>query len=168
MNTSFRVGLDTHIKKGDIAIRDDGAIFMLNWSVQNYPNCYESQSIECNGVLNIKRVVPETTDANGRLVRAASLTTVVDDIPCVHAEYAGRPDYAAAQGTPGIMPDHLIMVSVQWNSVTRDIQIGDEFTLDTYAYRVVNTTIAEVHVSKNSGILKLYARRVAGGGGQDD
>ena len=89
-------------------------------------------------------------------------------IPVIHTEYAGRPDYAAAQGTPGINADHLITVKMQWNSKTRKIHVDDEFILGAYTYRVINVSIAEVQIDKKYGILCVNAKRVAGGGLDDE
>lgn len=79
-------------------------------------------------------------------------------------EYAGRPDYMASQGQPGINADHLITVAVQWNSLTKDIHVNDEFVLGSFTYRVINTSIAEVNITKDYGVLTVHAKRVAGGG----
>lgn len=85
-------------------------------------------------------------------------------IPISHTEYAGRPDYTAAQGQPGINADHLINVSLQWNEKTKNIRIDDEFVLGAYTYRVVNVSIAEVNIDQTYGVLILNAKRIAGGG----
>ena len=89
-------------------------------------------------------------------------------IPCIHSEYAGRPDYAAAQGTPGINADHLITVYLQWNNKTKEIRVNDEFVLGAYTYRVINVSIAEVQIDREYGILTLNAKRIAGGGVTDE
>ena len=38
MSTNFKVTHDLPIHKGDIVIREDGVVFMLNWNVQNHAN----------------------------------------------------------------------------------------------------------------------------------
>lgn len=84
-------------------------------------------------------------------------------MPCIHSEYAGRPDYADSQGTPGVHADHLITVYLQWNSKTKNIMIDDEFVLGNYTYRVINVSIAEVQINQEYGVLTLNAKRVTGG-----
>lgn len=79
-------------------------------------------------------------------------------------EYAGRPDYAASQGQLGINADHLITISLQWNSRTKNIEVDDEFALGKHTYRVVNVSIAEVNIDQTYGVLTLNAKRIAGGG----
>lgn len=164
MSTNFKVTHDIPIYKGDIAVREDGAMFLLNWNIQNHPNNQASQSIECNAQQKFTRNKTEVTNDDGYLISEGGVSVVAPIIPCVHEEYAGRPDYAASQGVMGINADHLITVSLQWNEKTKDIRLNDEFIIGSFTYRVINISIAEVHIGKEHGILKLNARRVAGGG----
>lgn len=164
MSTNFKVTHEVPIYKGDMLIREDGMIYLLNWNVQNNPNNQASQSIECNAALTIKRDVPETVDKDGYLIEPAGEKIIVDSLPCIHSEYAGRPDYVASQGSAGIAPDHLITVSLQWNPSTANIHVNDRFELGNFTYRVVNISIAEVNITKEHGVLIFNAKRVAGGG----
>lgn len=164
MSTNFKVAHDMLIYKGDMVVREDGAIFLLNWNIQNHANNQATQSIECNTVLSVTRNKPEVTDENGYQIEEAGKEVIAPDIPCIHAEYAGRPDYAGAQGLPGIHADHLISIYLQWNDKTKNIQVNDEFIIGAYTYRVINTSIAEVHIDQERGILTLHAKRIAGGG----
>lgn len=164
MSVNFKVSKNTHIRKGDIVVREDGTIYILNWNIQDHPNNWATQSTECNAYIKFIREVPETTDSRGMLIAEAGVEVIADTIPCIHSEYAGRPDYSAAVGTPGINADHLISVYLQWNSQTKNIRINDEFTLGAYTYRIINVSIAEVQIDGEYGILTLNAKRVAGGG----
>ena len=164
MSTNFKVTHDIPIYKGDIVIREDGMIYLLNWNIQNHANNQATQSIECNTLIEITREVPEQTDEFGMLIDTPPREIIVPSIPCVHAEYAGRPDYAASQGQPGINADHLISLQLQWNSHTKNIRVNDEFTIGAYTYRVINVSIAQVNIDQSYGIIDLNARRVAGGG----
>lgn len=163
MSTNFKVSHRVEIHKGDMAIREDGLIYLLNWMVQNHPNNQATQSILCNARLTFTRLLPEEVDENGYLLRENATEVIAEALPCTHSEYAGRPDFALSQGAAGIMPDHLLNVSVQWNKRTRNIRIGDHFTLGDYTYRVVNISMAEVDIDEKHGVLILNARRVAGG-----
>ncbi|MBQ9632166.1 MAG: hypothetical protein IJV04_04525 [Lachnospiraceae bacterium] len=150
------------IKKGDIVIREDGRIFMLNWTVQDMPNNQSTQAIVCNAMLSFTRHVDETVDDRGFLVEEAHEETVVPPIPCVFAEYAGRPDYASSYNAPGISADHLLTVQVQWNDRTKLLRTSDEFQLLNSKYRVVDIVGTELDISQQHGILNLMARKVAG------
>lgn len=163
MSTNFKVAHDTPVYKGDMAIREDGQIYLLNWMVQNHPNNQATQSILCNAYFTIVRDRPERTDENGYLTDEAGLDVIVPELPGTHTEYAGRPDFALSQGAAGILPDHLITVSLQWNQKTKDIRIGDYFELGGYTYRIVNVSMAEVDINREHGVLLMNARRAAGG-----
>lgn len=65
MNTNFKVAKSVEIKKGDMAIREDGVIFLLNWNVQNHPNNWATQSAECNANVEFTRSIPDKTDERG-------------------------------------------------------------------------------------------------------
>lgn len=168
MSTNFKVSHDIPIYKGDMVIREDGKIYLLNWMIQYHPNNQATQSILCNANLTFERYCPEVTDDNGYLMSPAMLEVIAPSIPCTHTEYAGRPDYMLSQGAAGINPDHLITVSVQWNSRTKEIRIDDIFTLGDFTYRVVNVSLAEVDIDQEHGVLILNAKRVAGGADHED
>ena len=126
------------IRKGDIVIREDGRIFMLNWQVQDMPNNQTTQAIVCNAMLTFTRMIPEEVDSRGMLVREAYDDEIAPSIPCVFSEYAGRPDYAPGYNIPGISADHLLTVQVQWNERTRRLRVSDEFRLLHSRYRIVD------------------------------
>lgn len=163
MSTNFKVPHDVEIYKGDMVIREDGKIYLLNWMIQNHPNNQATQSILCNTALTFLRERKEETDDNGYVIKDAGWDVIVDELPCVHTEYAGRPDYVISQGAAGIAPDHLISVSLQWNSHTREIKIDDQFRLGDYTYRVINVSLSEVDIDMEHGVLLINAKRVAGG-----
>lgn len=164
MSTNFKVSHDIPIHKGDMVVREDGMIYLLNWNIQNHPNNQATQSIECNSYIEITRSVPEETDHNGFLIHEAGREIIVPSIPCIHSLYAGRPDYASAQGQPGINADHLLTVQMQWNEKTKNVRINDEFIIGSFTYRIIDVSIAQVDISRIHGVIDLNARRVAGGG----
>ena len=164
MSTNFKTDHTIPIQKGNMAIREDGMVYMLNWNIQNHLNNQATQSIECNSRIEITRRKPEKTDKRGYVIEEEGHEIIAPLIPCAHSEYAGRPDYASAQGMPGINADHLITVSMQWNSKTKNIRINDEFVLGPFTYRIINLSIAEVNIEQEHGVLTLHAKRVAGGG----
>ena len=159
MLTNFKTTHEIPIYKGDMVIREDGTIFQLNWNVQFHPNNQSTQSAECNTHIEITRDTDACLDENAFLVKEAGRKIIVPSIPCVHSLYAGRPDYSAAQGQPGINADHLLTVQIQWNETTKNIRVNDQFV----TYRVVDVSIAQVNINRTHGIIDLNAKRVAGG-----
>jgi len=168
MNTNFKVTHDIPIHKGDIVIREDGVIYMLTWNIQNHANNQATQSAECNATVEFVRKVDDEVTPDGYLLNEGGKQIVVPSMPIIHTEYAGRPDYSTTQDQPGMSPDHLITVHLQWNSKTKKIRLNDEFVIADFTYRVINISIAEVNIDQEYGVLVLNAKRVAGGGIVDD
>ena len=107
MNYNFYTNTHETIKKGDIAVKEDGEILMLNWNIQQYINAKTTQAITCNHKLKIDRAYPAKADKRGYVYEPAHTETIVNWIPCVMSEYAGRPDFMISQNSPGIHPDML-------------------------------------------------------------
>lgn len=65
MSTNFKVTHEIPVYKGDMVIREDGTVFLLNWNIQNHANNQATQSIECNAISEFTRFVPDKTDERG-------------------------------------------------------------------------------------------------------
>ena len=72
-SSNFKTSYEVPIRKGDIVIREDGSIFMLNWTVQRHPNNQSTQAVDCNASLEFTRHVDETLDEKVTLLVAALL-----------------------------------------------------------------------------------------------
>lgn len=162
MNSNFKVTHDIPIHKGDMVIREDGIVFLLNWNIQNHANNQATQCSECNVTLEFTRHFDDITNDEGYLIEEGGQRVVVPPIPATQIEYAGRPDYSKTQNMPGIAPDHLITVYLQWNPTTKNIFLNDQFVIGNFTYRVINISLVEVNIDKDYGILTLNAKRVAG------
>lgn len=174
MSSNFKTTHQTRIYKGDFALREDGTLFILTWNVTDHANNQATQSVECNDYLTFTRETAVETDDEGYVIDDLGYLSsdddnvhrkiIAKDMPVSHAEYAGRPDFSMSQGQPGVLGDHLITITTQWNSVTRNIRIGDTTKIGFYTYRIINVSTAEVHIDKQRGVLIMNAKRVAGGG----
>ena len=163
MSTNFKTDYTHIVQKGDYVVREDGALYMLNWNITLHANNQATQSTECNAVINIKREVPDIVDSKGILVEEGGWKTICPGLPINHQEYAGRPDYSGASMQAGMHPDHLISVYCQWNPATRKIRLDDRFVIGDFTYKVMNISLAEVQIDKDYGVLTINAKRVAGG-----
>ena len=88
-SSNFKTSYEVPIRKGDIVIREDGSIFMLNWTVQRIP----TTSLRRRGLqraLEFTRHVDETLDERGYLLEEAHDEVIAPAIPCVFSEYTGR------------------------------------------------------------------------------
>lgn len=172
MSMNFKTSYDVIIHKGDIVIRDDGMLYMLNWNVTTHPNNQATQCVECNDYLTFTREHRVSTDQYGYEIESEEdieldengREVIVKDIPVSHSEYAGRPEYSVSERYAGINADNLINMYVQWNDKTKNIRIGDTVVIGNYTYVIHNVYTAEVNIDKTHGCLYLQARREAGGG----
>lgn len=163
MGSNFFADTKVDLKKGDIVVREDGEIYILDWKVQMNPNVQTSQAKDCNVEMAITRDVEEVLDERGFVKTPAHRALIVPPIPCVWTSHSGRPDYAVQHNAPGINADNLFDGWVQWNDTTKRIRIGDEFIWGGVTYRITNLHISEVDMLGEYGLINLNARRVAGG-----
>ncbi len=162
VNSNFKTHTRVDIRKGDILIREDGLMLMLNWAVQRNPNNQSSQAVQCNAFVEFTRDVDEVLDPRGYVLEPAHSKVIAPMIPCSYSEYAGRPDYATAYNTPGVFPDHLLTCQMQYNDRTKNLRINDKFTLMHSTYHIVHLMESEVDIDKVYGLINLVARKSAG------
>lgn len=162
-SVNFKTDFTQTVDKGDILLREDGSIFMLNWKVHNNLNNQASQAADFNIMLAVERYIPRTLDnETGMVLEESHIDTVCPDIPAIVSLYAGRPDFAPSYNSPGITADNLLSGQVQANSKTRMMRIDDEFTWYHYRYRIIDVQHTEVDPRTGYGIINFNARRVAG------
>lgn len=68
---NFRTDHSHKIKKGDMIVREDGEIYILNWAVHNQVNNQPSQAKRCNLLITIKRRAEEEVDEEGYAISPA-------------------------------------------------------------------------------------------------
>lgn len=169
MSDNFKAGYEgVVLKKGDIVQSEDGNPMMLNWKVSKHINNQASQAIMCNAYLNIERHKAEETDEYGYVIEPEEWRCIVDEMPASITPYAGRPDYATSNNTPGIIADSLYTCQVQLNRQTRELRINDQFTYGGMRYRIVNIDWSETDIEQQYGVLNLNMRRVSGGEAEDE
>lgn len=159
---NFKTDYAVRIRKGDMVIGEDKRVALLNWRVQEHINNQATQAIDCNANLEFTRYINDTLDSRGMLIEPAHDAVIVPSIPSSTYEYAGRPDYATANGSPGILPDALVQAQLQYNARTKLIQLNDEFQWFAFRYRVINIDYGQVEINGEYGILRVYGRRVGG------
>lgn len=162
MNIRFSVSAD--VDKGDIVIDENGRLYILDWGINPEHNNKASRAVECNFNIELKRFEHEKTDEYGIIEEPEGWKTVVPSIPCNGYRYDGRPEFSAVAANPGVIANSLSLFTVQCNSTTKDIRIGDQFTWGTVDYEVVDVNYNGVNFFENDsrGTLKLSAKKVAG------
>lgn len=167
MKTMFRVARKLGIKprRGDIVLIEGNSVpHLVDWHTQEGPNDYNTQLLELNTWFTFKRFQPEVTDEDGYLIHEEGKSIIIPKIPGNASEYAGRPDFDVILGTPGITSVNLMTCYIQYNPITAQLRIGDEFILGDYTYHVENISYERVNIDKQHGELMFHGRRSPGGG----
>lgn len=160
---NFKTSYEHRLRKGDILLREDGEIFIINWRIQEYINAQNSQINISNLPLEVYRNVPEELDANGYVKTPAGVVTVAPEIPSIWKVYIGRPEYQVIANVPGILATDIIEIYVQYNDRTKNIRIDDLFRVEQYEYRVVEVQYSELDYHRQFGLIYLQGRRNPGG-----
>ena len=177
-NLNIRCSVTSGIRKGDMLIQPDGTIFLLDWAVALQSNNAPSRAVRCNMNLTVFRYKNATVDEDGYLIddegfvvsgekysqNVKPLTDViVDNLPANAFRYDGRPEYYAVSGSPGIAPNALTIVNVQFNDQTQNIAVSDRFIWGDECYEIVDKNINGLDISGSYGTITLRAKKAAGG-----
>ena len=173
-NMNFRADVESGIKKGDMIIQPDGTVFILDWFVALESNNAPSRALRCNMNFEIKRFSQGEFDEYGYRISGSKWKTIVNSIPANAYRYDGRPEFSAISGTPGVTPNALTILTVQYNEQTKNITVDDKFMWGNDIYEVIDIDMVGVDITDSFGTLKIQAKKTAGGidygntGGDED
>jgi len=163
-NLNFRTSVKSDIRKGDYIVDPADEIYLLDWDIPPQPNNKMSRALRCNTMLKFTRTSKEMYDENGyRIKDADRKVTIAESIPCNAYRYDGRPDFSAISHTPGIVPNALTIISVQYNDETKNLKVDDEFTWEQDEYIIIDVGYVGVRLRKDGGVITLQAKKKAGG-----
>ena len=162
-NMNFRADVNSGIRKGDMLIDSSGTVYVLDWEVALQSNNAPSRALRCNMLLSIKRFREETTDDMGYLIEESGYRPLFKDLPANGYRYDGRPEYSAQSGTPGVVPNALTIITLQYNDLTKLIDVEDRFVWGNDTYVVVDINHVGVNHLKEHGVITLQAKKAAGG-----
>lgn len=150
---NIRAAVDSGIKKGDMIVAPDGTVFVLDWDVALQSNNAPSRALRCNMLLSMMRYHEEETDPLGYLISEEGYASLFDNLPVNVYRYDGRPEFSAVSGTPGVSPDALTIVTLQYNDLTKEIRADDKFVWAGETYVVIDTNYSGVHYLRNAGVI---------------
>lgn len=177
-NMNFRASVYSGIRKGDMLIEPDKTIYILDWEVHLESNNAPSRALRCNMFLNVFRRTDVEVDDEGYLINDEGYVVagekyaqgvqnhreiIVDNLPANAYRYDGRPEYSAISGTPGITPNALTLITVQYNEYTDKIRESDLFEWGPETYEIIDISRVGTDPYDNAGTLKIQARKAAGG-----
>lgn len=159
---NVRAAVDSGIKKGDMIVAPDGTVYLLDWEVALQSNNAPSRALRCNMLLSMMRYQEEQTDEQGYLIAEEGYVPLFENLPVNVYRYDGRPEFSAISGTPGISPDALTIVTIQYNEKTKHVKPDDKFIWAGETYVVIDANHSGVHFLHNAGVIVLQCKKVAG------
>lgn len=162
-NLNFRASLSSGIKKGDMLIDSRGAIYVLDWDIPPEPNNRMSRALRCNIRLTFQRYQEEVVDDDGYLIQEEGFTTIVDSLPCNGYRYDGRLEYTTNAEKPGLIPNSVTYITVQYNEQTKNLRVDDTFIWRDFHYTIVDIDYSGLNIDGTAGTLCLQAKKKAGG-----
>lgn len=162
-NMNIRCDINSGVTKGDILIDENNIIYILDWEVHKQSNNLPSRALRCNMYLTVERFVHELTDADGYLIQEEGWKKIVDRLPSNAYRYDGRPEYSAIAATPGVTPNALTLMTVQYNEQSKNIRIGDRFLWGNEYYEIVDVNRIGLGIDDKFGCITLQAKKAAGG-----
>ena len=162
-NLNFRSDVNSGIKKGDMLIGSDGVIYLLDWEVPPQPGNRMSRALRCNVTTTFMRYKKEEVDDDGYLVSEEGWETIAHEIPCNAYRHDGRLEFSSNSNLPGLIPNTVTLLSVQYNNETKNIKTDDVFMWGSESYTVADVNLVGVNLAGTSGVIQLQAKKKAGG-----
>ena len=162
-NLNFRSDVNSGIKKGDMLIGPDSSIYLLDWEVPPQPNNRMSRALRCNVATTFMRYQSEEVDDDGYLIAEAEWKAVAEKIPCNAYRHDGRLEFSTNSHLPGLIPNTVTLLSVQYNDQTKNIKTDDVFEWGGETYTVADVNLVGVNLAGTSGVIQLQAKKKAGG-----
>lgn len=162
-NLNFRSDVHSGIKKGDMLIGPDATIYLLDWEVPPQPNNAMSRALRCNLQATFSRYQAEEVDRDGYLIREEGWAQIAENIPCNAYRHDGRLEFSANSTQPGLIPNTITLLSVQFNEKTKNIKTDDVFTWGNETYVVADVNLVGVNMAGTSGVIQIQAKKKAGG-----
>lgn len=162
-NLNFRSDINSGIKKGDILIGPDDVIYLLDWEVPPQSNNRMSRALRCNSMLAFLRYMPEEVNADGYLISEEGWKCIADSIPCNAYRHDGRLEFSSNSHLPGVIPNTITLVTVQYNEKTKYLKNDDIFVWGNDTYVIADVNLVGVNINGTSGTISIQAKKKAGG-----
>lgn len=159
---NFRTHLDSGIQKGDIFIREDREYMLGIWAATKEVNNIKTQAQLCNMMLTVTREVGWEMDEDGKLISETGKVTIAGPMPVVASNVSGKYEYVITNYTPGIVPNNIATLLLQFNPQTDMIRINDEFIWHGNGYKVINIERTQLDIREDNGILILNCDKIPG------
>jgi hypothetical protein len=158
----LRTKLSDNIVKGDYLTDSDSKTYIVTWSLYKDLNSYKGQCQLCNSQLDFVRWSEAVLDDYGNQATPAQYNPVVSNVLCFTSR-TGMGIFDSSASEIGIIPQGRMLIGLQYNSSTKNIQIGDELSYRGSQFEVVDIDMSMLNDSEETGILAVYVQKRAGG-----
>ena len=162
-NLNFRASKSSGIQKGDMVIDGNGIVYLFDWDIPPESNNAATRALRCNCMLTFTQYQRDEVDEDGYLISEGGDMPVAKDMPCNAYRYEGRPEFSEIAGMPGVVPNTLLMLTVQYNTHTAKLRTGAEFVYGVDTFVVIDVGYMGVTINGTHGTLNLQAKKKAGG-----
>lgn len=157
-----RFKLTDTVLKGDYLTDADNITYLLTWKPFKDINSYKSQCQECNCELDFEAWQAEVIGSTGIVVTPAKYVNIAENVRCFTARNKTG-IFEGGLNDVGIVPKSKLMVGMQYNTNTQNIDIGDEFSFRNVQYLITDIDYSQLHDTLTTGCLVIFAEQLEGG-----
>ena len=176
-NLNIRFSKSADILKGDYIEDSHGVIYLLDWEIAPESNNKASRAVRCNLNMEVRRFRNNPINADGDVLvdemgyvietpstpeDTVDYDVIVPGVPVNAYHYDGRPEYSVIAASPGVVPNNLVILNVQYNSHTANIKLDDYFHWGDSDYVIMDVNYVGMNMFSNTGVLKIQAKKKAG------
>lgn len=146
------------LRLGDYLQYKDKTFIINQLKRDEFPDCLEFNTETCNTKLTVTRYEDMVQNEDGNILVEAGDHDIVEDLYCSTLFNSFK--FGSTSGNVGIVPSDQLLVTCQFNDITKLIKIGDKFLWFDESYHIVSLDRAQVDISALYGILVFYGEKV--------
>lgn len=97
------------------------------------------------------------------MIQEAGNVIIANKIPCNSYRQDGRLEYTTNSEKPGLIPNTVTMLTVQYNEQTKNLRVNDIFIWHDSEYEIADIDYVGVNLNNTSGTLSIQAKKKVGG-----
>lgn len=149
--------LSSNLKMGDYLSYKNETMLITQLKENEFPKCYEFTTTTCNTKLNVTRYQLMVQDEDGNIITPEGDVNIAEDLFC--STLFNSFQFKTTVGNVGVVPENQLLISCQFNDITKDVKIGDKFVWFD-EYRIISIDRSQIDISNLYGLLSFNAERV--------
>ena len=149
--------LSSNLKMGDYIQYKEEILLINQVKTNQFPACYEISVGTCNTKMDISRYFEESYNENGDITHIAGNDFIVKSLYGIRT--VGSFEFSTTSGSVGIIPNDVISVQIQVNTLTKTLIEGDTFPLGNDIYEITGFDTSQIDLDGFDGIITFYAKK---------